>query len=222
MTPMPPAPPKPPRLPRSLPPATREDHDLEDDAGFRRLTFGLDLSGRAAELVEFDQCRFQDADLSGTTLERARFSDCAVAKTDLANLRTGRSSMLRVTLTGARLTGLQWVEGVLRDVLVSDSRADLSVFRYTAFRRVVFQDCNLTRADFQNADLGGAQFVGCDLTGARFSYATMRGTRFRNCVLAGIGGITSFDGAVLAGQDLIALSYTLAEGLGIQIEDSDD
>jgi uncharacterized protein YjbI with pentapeptide repeats len=87
---------------------------------------------------------------------------------------------------------------------------------------VVFNNCNLARADFSSADLTGAQFVGCDLTGAQFSQAKMRGTRFVNCVLAGIGGLTSWDGAVLRGQDLIALSYELAHALGIRIEDEGD
>jgi hypothetical protein len=50
----------------------------------------------------------------------------------------------------------------------------------------------------------------------------MTGTRLRGCTLVGIGGVTSFDGAIIAGQDLVALSYTLAAALGIQIEDTDD
>jgi hypothetical protein len=49
----------------------------------------------------------------------------------------------------------------------------------------------------------------------------MTGTRIANCSLAGIGGVTSLAGAVVARQDLIALSYTLAGALGIQIEDDD-
>jgi hypothetical protein len=34
--------------------------------------------------------------------------------------------------------------------------------------------------------------------------------------------VTSFDGAVIAGSDLVALSHTLAAGLGIRVEDGDD
>jgi hypothetical protein len=46
----------------------------------------------------------------------------------------------------------------------------------------------------------------------------MTGTRFANCDLRGIGGVTSFRGAIVAGHDLIALSHTLAAALGIQID----
>src|SRR5690606_20701218 len=133
-----------------------------------------------------------------------------------------KSSMQRARIDSSRMTGLHWIDGSLRDVTVAECRADLAVFRFTDFRQVRFEDCNLTRADFANADLSGAQFVNCDLTGAQFSQATMTGARFRGCTLVGIGGVTSMEGAIIAGQDLVALSYTLAAALGIQIEDTGD
>lgn len=206
-----------PKLPPALAPATVADHDLEDEATFTRLAFEIDLPGRTAESVEFDQCRFRGADLSGCRLRRARFSDCLIETTNLANLRAERAAMWRTHLTGSRLTGLHWLDGSLHHVTVEGCRADLAVFRSTSFRQVRFQQCNLTRADFQNADLTGAEFVDCDLSGAQFSYATMTGARFQACQLDGIGGVTSFHGAILTDQDLVALSHTLAAGLGIAI-----
>lgn len=210
-----------PDLPSSLEPATVEDHDLEDEALFRGLSFEIELPDRAAELVEFEGCRFLRADLSGATLSQARFNDCAVDHTNLANLHADRSAMLRVRLSSCRMTGFQWGGGTLREVVISQCRADLAVFRFTSFKDVSFEECNLARADFQDADLTGAQFRDCDLTGAQFSRAKLAGTRFRNCELTGIGGITSFAGAILAGQDLVALSYTLAAGLGIRLDEED-
>ena len=212
-----------PRPPASVELATLPDHDLEDEATFRRLEFsGLDLSGRSAESVEFEQCRFRNADLSGTVLERATFADCLLENSNLANLRTEKSGLQRVKLSVLRMTGVHWIDGVWRDVTITECRADLALFRFSDFHNVIFQSCNLTRADFTNADLSGAQFVGCDLSGAQFSQATTQGTRFTNCVLAGIGGVTSLKGAIVASQDLIALSYTLAAALDIHIEDASE
>jgi uncharacterized protein YjbI with pentapeptide repeats len=203
--------------------ATVEDHDLDNEATFRRLGFfDLDLSGRSADSVEFEQCRFKGADLSGTQLDGARFSDCLFESVDLANLRAEKSSMLRARLSMLRMTGLHWVNGALRDVIISECRADLSSFRFTEFHNVLFEGCNLTGADFQDADLRGMRFNDCDLTGAQFSQANLAGTRFANCSLAGIGGVTSFAGAIVARQDFIALSYALAGALGIRIEDDED
>lgn len=210
-----------PRPPASWGPATVEDHDFEDEVTYRRLEFsGWDLSGRSAESVEFEQCRFRNVELGGTTLVRSRFADCLFETSNIANLRVDKSSMARVELSVLRMTGVHWIDGMLRDVTVSQCRADLTSFRFTAFHHVVFEGCNLTRADFQNADVSGVQFTGCDLTGAQFSQATMADTRFSNCILAGIGGVTSFAGAIVASGDLVGLSYTLAAALGIRIEDA--
>jgi uncharacterized protein YjbI with pentapeptide repeats len=202
--------------------ANAAEHDLEDEATFRRLEFGLDLAGRSAGSVEFEQCRFAGADLGGTSLDRATFRDCVFAGANLANLRTERSAMLRARLDSVRMTGLHWVGGTLEDVVVSQCRVDLSSFRFTVLRRVVFEGCNLTGADFQNADLTGVQFRDCDLTRAQFSQATMEGARFARCTLLDIAGVTSFAGAIIAYHDLVVLSHTLAGALGIRIETAED
>jgi uncharacterized protein YjbI with pentapeptide repeats len=216
-------PPTRPRPPAALDLATIEDHDLVDEATYRRLGFfDLDLTGRSAESVEFEQCRFNNTDLSGTHLTSVGFTDCLVERANLANLRVERSSMRRVRLSVLRMTGVHWVNGTLCDVTMSGCRADLSSFRFTDFHHVAFDDCNLTGADFQNADLSGVRFTDCDLSGVQFSQAKMAGTRFTGCVLSGIGGVTSMDGAIVASGDLVALSHTLASALGIRIEDGAD
>lgn len=213
--------PQPPQIPAFLEPATLPEHDLEPEAIFYRLAFELNLTGRVADVVVFDQCRFQGADLSGTVLERARFTHCHIDRSNFANVRAEKSALQCARFTASRLTGLHWPDGTLRDVVISGCRADLAAFRFTTFRRVVFEDCNLAGADFSHADLSGTRFLDCDLTGAQFSQATMTGAYFRGCTLTGVGGITSFAGARITGHDLIALSYTLASALGIEIGDDE-
>jgi uncharacterized protein YjbI with pentapeptide repeats len=211
--------PKRPASPKSREPATPHLHHFADEATFRGLDFtDADLSGRAAESVEFALCRFANTDFGNTTLGNSTFTDCVFERGNLANLRTEKCGMRRVSLSILRMTGVHWVAGTLRDVTVAQCRADLTSFRFSSFRNVVFEDCNLTRADFQNADLTGVRFHGCDLTAAQFSHATMTGATLSNCELAGIGGVTSFAGAVVSGHDLVGLSYTLAAALGIRIE----
>ena len=213
--------PAPPRLPARILTADPDGDlsDLSDEATYRGMEIGgAGLAGGDAAAVEFTGCRFVAADLTGTLLRRSAFTDCRFERSNLANLRTERSRLTRVTVDATRLTGLHWTDGVLRDVALTDSRADLAVFRFTRFDGVVFDRCNLSRADFQNADLSGVRFTGCDLTGAQFSQAKMEGTRFAGCELDGIGGVTSFRGATVTGNDLLALAHTLAAALGITIE----
>jgi uncharacterized protein YjbI with pentapeptide repeats len=192
---------------------------LVDEAVHHGLDLaGADLGRASATDVEFTACRFAGTDLVGVTLRRAAFTDCRFLRGDLANLTAQRSSMRRVALELVRLTGVQWLDGVLRDVTITECRADLAAFRFTRFAGVAFERCNLARADFQNADLTGVRFTDCNLAGAQFSHATMDGTRFANCDLDGVGGVTSFRGSIVTGHDLIALSRTLAAALGIAIE----
>lgn len=209
--------------PTSLNLAVLPAHDLESEAAHRGLSFTeLDLSGRSAESVEFTQCRFRDVDLSGTTLGRAVFTDCFFENSNLANLRAEKSSLVRAELSVLRMTGFHWTDGLLRDARFTESRLDLSSFRFTDFVAVLFERCNLTGTDFIKSDLSGAQFIGCDLTGAQFSQANMEGARFSHCVLVDIGGVTSWKGAIVRSHDLVTLSYTLAAALGIRIEDEEN
>ncbi|MDI6102329.1 pentapeptide repeat-containing protein [Actinoplanes sp. NEAU-A12] len=198
---------------------------LESDEFYEKVAFGeadtdADLIGAFAQSVEFGQCRFRAARLAGAVLYKVRFTDCVVERSDWSNLRGENGALERVTVSGTRMTGLAFSGGLLKDVAVADSRLDLTNWRSARFDVVSFTGCNLSGADFTNADLRGARFTDCDLTGAQFSGASMRGTRFQRCELAGVGGITSWAGAIVHPDDLIGLSYALAGALGIVVRES--
>lgn len=201
---------------------TDAQQDLEPEAALHALAFsGSDLSGREAEAVELAQCRFRGADLSGSVLAQLTMTDCLVQTSNWANVRSDGAALRRVIFEESRMTGFAVTDGKLGDVTFAQCRLDLSGWRFTGFDSVRFTGCNLTGADFTNADLRGARFTGCDLTGAQFHHATMDGARFRRCELDGIAGITSWRGAIVHPDDLLALSYTLAGGLGIKVDPED-
>ncbi len=79
----------------------------------------------------------------------------------------------------------------------------------------------LARLDVQRLDLSARSvaFLRCDLSGAQFSQARMAGTRLADCALDGVGGVASFDGAIIRTVDLMSLTRALATALGITIED---
>lgn len=209
-----------PRPPKALELATVDEDDLRDEGVYTGLGYyDLELTGRSAKGAEFDQCRFNRTDLGETSFVKVSLTDCLIESSNLANLHGDQSSLLRVAVQDSRLTGLHWLDGVLRDVTLRGCRIDLSVFRATKFGPVLFEDCNLTGADFTGADLTGVEFTRCDLTGAQFSAATMDGARLTACTLSGIGGVTSLSGATISTGDLITLSHTLAQALNITISD---
>jgi uncharacterized protein YjbI with pentapeptide repeats len=209
-----------PRLPRALSPAAFPLHDLRDGGVHLALEYaGTDLAGRDIAAVEIDQCRFLNTAFTGTELDRAVISDSVFESCDLANIRASDCGLLRVAVSGCRMTGLSWAGGSVRETALRSCRMDLVSFRFTTFKHAVFTDCRLTQADFTGADLRGARFERCDLSGAQFSQAQMSGTRFTGCTLDSINGVTSMRGAIVHGADALALAYSLASALGISIED---
>jgi len=202
--------------------AVLPDHDLADELTLDGLEYaGLDLAGRIGRSVEFDGCRFSGTDLSGVELERGGFVDCEFDTCNLANLHAADAALRRVRVSGSRMTGFQWINGVLRDVALHDCRLDLSTFRFCTLTDVVFSGCILTRAYFTNADLRRTRFVDFSLAGVQLSHANLAGTRFTRCELVDVGGVTSMRGAVVEGHNLIALAHTLAAALGIVIDPDD-
>lgn len=192
--------------------------ELEDEVFWEGIEFsGTDLSGRSAAILEAAGCRFARVGLSAVQLTRALFTDCRFEGCDLANLRAEDSTLRRVHLTDSRATGLQWVNGGMRDVTFTECRLDLSSFRCSKCTKVRFERCDLRRVDFAMADLRGVQFVECDLTGAQFSRTMMSGSRLSGCVLADIVGVPDLAGATIDGSDLLALTYLFAEALGIKV-----
>src|SRR5262245_36512011 len=128
----------PPRLPSARPAVVLTDHGMEDEAVYRGLDFcDLDLTGRVARSVEFDGCHFDRADLGGMVLDKGTFVDCLVENCNLANVRADEASLRRVRISVARMTGFQWINGVLRDVALRDCRLDLSTFRFCRLTDVV-------------------------------------------------------------------------------------
>jgi uncharacterized protein YjbI with pentapeptide repeats len=199
--------------------ATLPEHELEPESAYKGMAFfDLDLEARTAESVEFRQSRFRRSSLAGSHLQRVRFADCLVEASDWSNLRGDGGTFERVKVADSRLTGLAWADGLLRDAAFGGCKLDLSNWRFATFDVAVFTDCNLAGADFTSADLRGASFVRCDLSGAQFSNATMEGARFRGCELAGIGGMTSWAGAIVHEDDLLVLAQTMAAALGIAVQ----
>jgi uncharacterized protein YjbI with pentapeptide repeats len=196
------------------------EHALESESIRTSMDYSsLDASAQNIDYVEIERCRFTHAKLVGTKLSRATASDVVFDQCDLANLSAMTSSLLNASVTSSRLTGTSWVDCLLREILFESCRADLAVFKFSRFKHVVFQNCNLQQTNFQNADLRGAHFERCDLTGAQFSNAQMSGTYFSDCVLFDIRGVTSLAGATVRSDDILGLARSLANALGIKVED---
>jgi uncharacterized protein YjbI with pentapeptide repeats len=211
--------PAPPKLPAELTPAVRGLESEQTYAGVEYQGQEPEPAGEELVLVELDGCRFEKVSLAGTRLHRTIFADCELVQCDLANVELHESSFVRVHLRTGRLTGMNGVNSLFQDVTFEGCRANLAAFRFSRFKQVVFRDCDLREASFQESDLAGVRFEGCDLSGVQFSGARMAGTRLSDCALVGVRGVESFQGAIVAGNDLLGLTYSMAGALGITIDD---
>ena len=211
-----------PRIPDRLTPAALPTDDLTDDALLRALSLDrLDLAGRSARLVDIEGCRLTRTSLHACTLEKLTLSDCVLDDCDLANLRTVDSSWHRSLVRRTRLTGWDATGATLRQLRLEDCTAALASLRFAVLDRVELVACNLSQADLTEADLRGARFEGCDLTGAQFHNARMRDAVLVGCRLDGVQGVASFAGATITAQDVLSLTYALADALDITIADDD-
>ncbi|MET7767513.1 pentapeptide repeat-containing protein [Nocardia sp. NPDC005366] len=178
-----------------------------DEVGFENA-YAMEISG----------CVFSGVRLVAE-LNRTTVDNCEFTSADISNVRADESSLLESTLALSRLTGISLTDGVVRDVEFSETRADLSVFRNTKFRNVVFTGCNLTGSDFQRATLRNVRFEKCDLTGAQFSNAIQEhNVSFEDCRLIDINGVRGLKGARVRGDDLLGLAGSLAREVGIDVD----
>ena len=165
--------------------------------------------------------RIVDADLSGMTIKGWQLNDVAIERGNLANLIAPEPSLQRVTLTGARMTGVQWMRGSITDVAFRDCRIDLATFGGTTFERVSFEGCMLQQAEFREALLRSVRFEHCDLTEADLTGMRLDVCELRSCTLDGLTGAERLRGAAMPWGDVIGHAGLFAAALGILVIDSE-
>ncbi len=208
----------PPRLPEVLDDQPLAEEDLEDGARVReRRLREPQLAGAQLHGVDFVGVHLDGGDLSAAHLDNGGLQDVLVERTNLANLRAVSSTLMRVRLRGCRMTGLQWAEGLWRDVEVCDCRADLVALRRTQLERVTFRDCVLTEADLLEARLREVTLERCSLAGADLRGARFERCQLRGCDLEGLHGIGRLDGITMPWPDIVDAAGTFASALGVRV-----
>jgi uncharacterized protein YjbI with pentapeptide repeats len=169
-----------------------------------------------------EQARLVDAELGGARVKGLRLIDVEVVRGNLANLVAPEPTLRRVTVTGARLTGVQWTRGSITDVVFRDCRIDLATFAGSTFERVDFEGCMLAQAEFREALLRAVRFEHCDLTQADLTGLRIDRCELRSCKLDGLAGAERLRGAAMPWADLVGHAGLFAATLGIRVLDEDE
>ncbi|HEX6684630.1 MAG TPA: pentapeptide repeat-containing protein [Candidatus Limnocylindrales bacterium] len=209
-----------PRLPSNFRGYRPEPDEFDGASWYQVQIEGADLSGARVEEAEIEQCRLVRVGLAGAQIAHLTVVDSEVDHGDWANATFETCGLRRVLIKDSRMTGLSFIDGMVRDVEFRDCKLDLTNWRANIFTSVHFVRCDLARADFVGADLRGASFFECGMGAAQFSNAKASGAQFLDCDLSGIGGIGSLAGAKIRSDDLLTLTGLLARELGITIEAS--
>src|SRR5918999_693263 len=169
-----------------------------------------------------EQARVVDADLGGAKLKGLKLIDVVIERGNLANLVAPEPTLRRVTVTGARLTGVQWTRGSITDVVFRDCRIDLATFAGTTFERVAFDGCLLAQAEFREALLRSVRFDHCDLSEADLTGLRIDRCELRSCALDGVTALERLRGAAMPWGDLVGHAGLFAATLGIRVLDEDE
>jgi uncharacterized protein YjbI with pentapeptide repeats len=202
-----------------LDPLTLAPDDVADGESWEEVALvDTALPGIDARALGFVDARFEATDLSGARLLNLFLSDCELLRCDLSNAAVRGGSMRRVRVSGARLTGLAWTAGEIRDATFGDSRADMASFEGTKFERVVFEGCDLRDVDFRQARFESVAFRGCDLSTADIGNARFSGgCEMSGCTLDGLRGVDRLRGVAMPWADILAAAGTFAGEIGVRV-----
>jgi uncharacterized protein YjbI with pentapeptide repeats len=170
-------------------------------------------------LPDDDRERMADPDLSGQRIRGWQLHDVVIERGNLANLVAPECSLRRVTVTGARMTGVEWTRGSIADAVFRDCRIDLATFAGTTFERVTFEGCMLAQAEFREALLRSVRFDHCDLTEADLTGMRLDGCELRSCTLDGVVALDRLRGAAMPWGDIVGHAGVFAAALGIRLLD---
>ncbi|HET7309824.1 MAG TPA: pentapeptide repeat-containing protein [Mycobacteriales bacterium] len=187
------------------------------------------LPGADAAVGEFppwdpeDQLELRDlrvvdtSAVSGEVAERPELVNVVLDRCDIAGFsgRDGRAD--RVVVTGSRLRGVTWVNGVVQDVLLDGVTGEEVSLRFSTLRRLTLRDCVLPGLDFTEVTFDDVRLERCALQGAQFNGAKVKSLRIEGCDLSGATGVAALTGASVHPDDLLALAPSLAEAVGMRV-----
>jgi uncharacterized protein YjbI with pentapeptide repeats len=129
------------------------------------------------------------------------------------------ASLERVAFVGCRMTGVVLSGSALRDVRVTDSRADLANFRMMRASYLLVERTSLREGEFYGAVLERSALLDCDLGAADFTSASLTEVDVHGSDVTGLRGAASLAGARIGVDQAIPLGAALLAATGIAVTD---
>jgi uncharacterized protein YjbI with pentapeptide repeats len=167
-----------------------------------------------------EQSRLDGVSMTGSRLRSLTLLDAVFKDVDASNADWTGARLKRVVFDGCRMTGFGGFEVEAEDVLFRNCQLHLASFRRARMRRVMFESCLLDEADFAGVSLSDSRFAGSQVRRADFNEARLVRVDFRGSALEEPrGDVRGLRGAIIDPVQLVGLAATIADGLGIVVEE---
>ncbi len=208
-----------PSLPRSLtkPDDIAELFNLEDSIA------GVHIENTALTNANLEKTSISEsllAKIDFTHVEAVRFDvfDCELKGCNFTASKFPDSGWRRILIDGARCSGMQVTNSVLKHVTFKNSKLELVNFRSSRFENVTFEDCVLDDVDLYNAQLKNVEFINCTINNITFASARMANVDVSKSSIEGIKGINSLRGVTINYDQLLQLAPAFAADAGIKVK----
>lgn len=184
-----------------------EDARLLNEDGSNCNIAALDLSSVLIERVNF----------TGAHFNRVTMRDLVADASDFSSAHLNSGMVVRAEFTNCRMSGVDFSQTSLHDVVFRGCKLDIANFRQADLRRVLFVDCILVETDFMNAHLTNVEFQSCTMEKTIFIRAACKQVDLRGSQLVQIVGWPGLKGATIDDGQLAAAAPYLAQELGLII-----
>lgn len=178
-----------------------------------------DAPGLKLKSAVLQGCKFVKCNLAHSKIDRLQLRDCLLNNCDLTAGVFADSSWHAVEVSKTRCSGIQLQKGLLKNVWFKNSKLDVANFRFAKLEQVVFESCVITEADFYSATLKNVRFIDCDFEDVEFSEATLQHVDLTESRILSVKGLRGLKGATINQEQLVQLAPSMAQEIGIIIQD---
>lgn len=167
---------------------------------------------------QIDASKVERCMLAGMTFERIKLWDAILVRTDISAAKCFEASFLRSELLGCRMSGSQFGESTIKDVVFENCKLNLVSFRKCRLERVVFRNCVLDEADFIGATLSDVVFMNCELRKTDFNRVHCTRVDMTRSDLTEIKGVTSLKNVRIKPEQMMTLAPLLCGEVGFVLD----
>jgi len=165
----------------------------------------------------FSETRLTKVDFTQVNVPKFDVTDCDFKVCNFTASKFPESSWHRVSIDGARCSGLQITNGLLKNVDFRNCKLEMVNFRFSRLENVAFEDCVINDVDFYDAQLKNVEFVNCTINKVTFASARMMSVDISKSSIEGINGVNSLRGVTMSYDQLMQIAPAFALEAGIKI-----